>query len=680
MKAVTVVSLLLVFLAVAFARQEPAAAAPQKNRPVTKVIGLLKDMQAALEKEAAEDESVYKELNCWCNTNTKEKSAAIEEAEKRIAELTTFVEQAAAQISQFKTEIATLEKEIAENQEALAQALAIREKERAEHAAASKEMAQAIQALKSAITVLSKHHAPPKSALVDIASILHHHMHTYDVLLQDRLTHNQRRTLEAFIQQPDHFSQSATFKQAYAPQSGEVFGILGNMLDTFTADAKEADEEEAAKEQSYQDLKAAKMAEISAATESKETKKTQLADTENRLATAKQDIADTRESLGADQRFLVDLKAKCSATDAEWAERQKTRAEETEAVAKAVAVLTGDDAHDLFTRTFNNGASFVQMHAKVVSYKRSRVAALLKRVARRVGDSHAAALLQIAGSVQLDAFTEVKTAIDALVEGLLKEGQDEIKHRDWCNVELNQNAGQTSMKQRDQSDLQMKIDSLTQQADALTKEVAVLEAEIAELQKQVQAAGEDREKQNLDFQATVKDAQETQKLLAQATEVLKSFYAKTAFVQSDPAHPEVAVAPTKFDTYKKQGGSGVISLLESIINDSANLEKEAIQAEQDSQAAYETFVRDSNASIEAKQRDVTNKQETKAQAEADLNKAKEDLARVGDELASLAEYVAQVHTACDFVLKNFDVRQSSRSQEVEALRQAKAILSGMQTE
>eukprot|EP00421_Protoceratium_reticulatum_P048671 CAMPEP_0168441562 /NCGR_PEP_ID=MMETSP0228-20121227/43555_1 /TAXON_ID=133427 /ORGANISM="Protoceratium reticulatum, Strain CCCM 535 (=CCMP 1889)" /LENGTH=58 /DNA_ID=CAMNT_0008455893 /DNA_START=9 /DNA_END=182 /DNA_ORIENTATION=+ len=40
-------------------------------------------------------------------------------------------------------------------------------------------------------------------------------------------------------------------------------------------------------------------------------------------------------------------------TDKEWEERQKTRQLEMEAVSKAVAVLSGDDAHDLFTRTFN---------------------------------------------------------------------------------------------------------------------------------------------------------------------------------------------------------------------------------------------------------------------------------------------------------------------------------------
>jgi chromosome segregation ATPase len=668
MKAATLVLLCLALLGAAMARQEPA---PQKNRPVAKVLNLLKDMQTALAKEAEEDEKVYEQLDCWCKTNDKEKSASIAEAEKRIAELTTFVEQAAALISQLETEISNLEKEIASNREALAQALAIREKERAEFAAASKELAQAISALKSATVVLSKHHSKPApaEALINIASILHHHMHKFSGMLS--LTHKQKRVIESFIQQPkDFFGASPSFKQAYAPQSGEVFGILENMLETFEADLKEAEEEEASKEHAYQDLKVAKEAEISAAEESRENKKHELADTQNKLANAKQDIEDTRNSLAADQQFLVNLKEKCQQTDAEWAERQKTRAEETEAVTKAVAVLSSDDAHDLFTRTFNNGASFVQVNAKVSSYKRQRVARLLKRVAKRVGDSHAPQLIQIAAAAALDSFTQVKEAIDALVVGLQKEQADEAAHKDWCNAEFNENEAQTTGKSRDKSDLVIKIDGLTQQIDSLTKEVAVLEAEIAELQKQVQAAGEDREKENLDFQATVKDAQETQKLLAQAADVLKAFYNKSLLQKEEP------VAPTKFNEYKKQGGSGVLALLEAIVADSARLEKEAIQAEQDSQAAYETFVKDSNNSVEAKQRDITNKQETKAVAEADLTAAKEDLASVESELASLSEYAAQIHTACDFVLKNFEIRQTARAQEIEALGQAKAILSG----
>merc|ERR1719343_545376 len=63
-----------------------------KNRPVTKVITLLKDMLKQLEKEAAEDEEIYEKMACWCESNDKEKTKAIAEAETRIAELTTKIE------------------------------------------------------------------------------------------------------------------------------------------------------------------------------------------------------------------------------------------------------------------------------------------------------------------------------------------------------------------------------------------------------------------------------------------------------------------------------------------------------------------------------------------------------------------------------------------------------------
>merc|ERR1711957_600297 len=50
------------------------------------------------------------------------------------------------------------------------------------------------------------------------------------------------------------------------------------------------------------------------------------------------------------------------------------------------------------------------------------------------------------------------------------------------------------------------------------------------------------------------------------------------------------------------------------------------------------------------------------------------------ELEQLSNYNAELHQSCDFVLKNFDLRQTARDEEVEALRQAKAILSGAKFE
>ena len=39
-------------------------------------------------------------------------------------------------------------------------------------------------------------------------------------------------------------------------------------------------------------------------------------------------------------------------------------------------------------------------------------------------------------------------------------------------------------------------------------------------------------------------------------------------------------------------------------------------------------------------------------------------------------YIAQLHGSCDFLLENFDVRREARSGEIDAIKKAKAVLSG----
>ena len=58
-------------------------------------------------------------------------------------------------------------------------------------------------------------------------------------------------------------------------------------------------------------------------------------------------------------------------------------------------------------------------------------------------------------------------------------------------------------------------------------------------------------------------------------------------------------------------------------NDAKATEAETIRSEENAQKAYEDFVKDTNASIEAKSKDIVNKSETKAQTEADLVTTKE---------------------------------------------------------
>merc|ERR1711957_411899 len=467
-----------------------------------------------------------------------------------------------------------------------------------------------------------------------------------------------------------------TFKQSYAPQSGEIFGILRQMKETFEANLSDAQKEEMANQKAYEDLKAAKEAEIAAGQAQIDTKTQELADTDEKLAQAKEDIEDTRNALAADEKFLMMLKEKCQMTDKEWEERQKTRQLEMEAVSKALAILSGDDAHDLFTKTFN--PAFLQEESSMQKGRRIQASKLLKAVADKLNSPRLATL---AYKVRLDAFTRVKKAIDDMIAQLLKEKEDEIKHKDFCVDEFNTNQLQTEKKEREKQDLIAKIEDLELTIKTLTEEIESLKAEIAEMQVQLKRAGENREKENKEFQMTVADQRETQKLLQAALNVLSEFYGKkekAALLQQEPVGPP---PPPGFESYKKNAASGgVMSMIQQIISDAKAMEAETIRSEEDAQKAYEDFVKETNASIEAKSKEIVNKSELKAKAETDLVETKEAKEAVMLELEQLSNYNAQLHQSCDFILKNFDLRQTARDEEVEALRQAKAILSGAKFE
>merc|ERR1712187_393586 len=309
--------------------------------------------------------------------------------------------------------------------------------------------------------------------------------------------------------------------QSYAPQSGAIFGILRQMKETFEANLSDSQKEEMANQKAYEDLKAAKEAEIAAGQSQIDTKTGELADTDQKNAQSKEDIEDTRNSLSADEQFLMMLKEKCQMTDQEWEERQKTRQLEMEAVSKALAILSGDDAHDLFTRTFN--PALLQEGSSLDASRRSEASKLLKAVAEKHNNPKLATL---AYKVRLDAFTRVKKAIDDMIAQLLKEKEDEIKHKDFCVDEFNSNQLQTEKKEREKQDLIAKIEDLEMTIKTLAEEIQTLKAEIAEMQVQLKRAGENRKKENKEFQTTVADQRETQKLLQAALNVLAEFYGK----------------------------------------------------------------------------------------------------------------------------------------------------------
>jgi len=229
---------------------------------------------------------------------------------------------------------------------------------------------------------------------------------------------------------------------------------------------------------------------------------------------------------------------------------------------------------------------------------------------------------------------------------------------------------QTERKEAEKQDLLALIEDLQLQIKTLTGEIDTLISEIKELNLNMKRGGEDREKENKEFQAVVADQRASQKLLTAALDILKGVYDK-ALLQEGQA------PPAGFKEYKKNENSGgVMGMIQTIINDAKTMEAEVIRAEEDAQKAYEDFVKDSNASIQEKTKSQVNKDEERAKATEDLNQATQDKEAALLELEQLSNYNAELHSSCDFIMKNFEIRQTGRDEEIEALKQAKGILSG----
>lgn len=480
---------------------------------------------------------------------------------------------------------------------------------------------------------------------------------------------------------------------SYAPQSSQIFGILKQMQDEFEANLSQAQKDEMKAVAEFKDLSSSMSAQIAAGKSKLDSIEADYAANAKALADAEEDYELSTGKRASDVEFLRNLKLTCQDLDRQWAERSKTRGEEITAVGEALTILTEDDNREHLAKT----VEFFQQQSisdSVSQARRSSAMAVLRSAihqpafqtddlmaawtGRLTGPSSApkAQLATLAVSTQLDSFTKVKAMMDKMVADLKVEQEEEVKFKANCETEFNTNEKTTFTKKEEKADLEAKIESLTKLIGTLGEEVATAKSSIADSEVAIKKASETREKENSEFQTTIADQRATQAILSKALDRLKEFYEKkSALLQTGASSKQEP--PVKFNAYKSNAGSsGVMGLLEQIIEDSKALEKEATAGETEAQASYESFVKESNAVIAELSTAITSKSKAVAASEVELEQAKSDLTSTDNEIASLEEFKADLHQQCDWVLKNFNIRQAARLQEIEAIQKAKAILSG----
>jgi len=626
--------------------------------PVTRVTNLLKEMSSTLNKEQEEDEALHDKLACWCSNNEYEKKGASEAAIAKIADLEATIEMLTARSAELKTRIKELETEVAADKSSLSKATAIREKQLKEFHGMELDNIAALENLKAAIVVLGRH----QGAAFPQAGFLQGAVPGWS----PREINSVKRAMKsAAVFMQAHGGQS--YMPSYAAKSGEIFGVLKQLQEEMQGELGDAQKTEAMRAASFAELRSAKTSQIESGEKMAENKEDELAKTDMDNAEAKEDLGQTQASLSEDQKFLANLGETCKEADANFAKRKESRLNEIQAVAQTIEILASDDAKDAMDTTFN----FVQIksnNAQTLAAKqlRHQAAVVLRKAAK------GPELSMLATAVELDAFVKVKAMIDKMIATLQMQQADEVKKNDWCNAEIQSNE-MSNMKASDlKADQEAKIGELETTIKTLSEEIEKAHLDISGLQTNMQRASENRKQENLDFQKVVADQMVTAEILAKALDKLATFYDEAAFVQSKKQTPPVAQAEYK----KSSGSTGVMSMIEKLIYDTKEITAESKKSEGEAQAAYEALVGDTNDSVLGLSREIASKTKARAKAKKDLAMTSGDLADTERDIENLGKTNADLHAECDYVMKNFGARQQARSEEVEALQQAKQILNG----
>jgi len=720
----------------------------ENESPVKRVVGLLEKMKAELQAEADNEAKMYDQMVCWCETNEREKTTAVAQAEATILDLQAEIEQRSARVGELSTEVDAMKKQIAEDTATLKQATKIREGDAGSFRDDEKAKVQAITNLKNAIAVLGQHQGlqrglkDPKGAslsqlgaqeMFGLRIVLRDIVYQHELmqasssrgssLLQvdsESSTASLNKLLGASTAEeaslPLKFAEKvlaraaakpqASFLQAkqpasqsYASQSDGIYGILTTMLDEFEADLASAQKSDASGGVNFEELSKAKTEQIAVGKAKLDELEGANAANSKALSDAKENLQLTTEQRAADVEFLRNLKLTCNDLDAQWATRSKTRNDEIVAVAETISILTSDDNHEQLKAggvAMLQPASLLQvLETSAMRALRVKASKVLRTAAHSPvfeGDdllsawrsrsqasvtSPRAQLSTLAVAVQLDGFAKVKATIDKLLAELKDQQAEEVKFKAYCGKELDENEKATFDKNELKEDLETQIKQLTALQEKLAEDIAAANEQIAATQLEVKKASQTREDENAAFQTVVSDQRATQTILDKALQRLKDFYATRLSGRALLQVSAKQTPPVQFNSYKNNAGSSpVMGLIEQIIEDSKALEKEAISGERQAQADYETMVVDSNTLVSDLTDAVNSKTKASAQANMDQSEAQSNLDMANSELESLAAYEGDLHSQCDFVLKNFTIRQAARLQEMEAITQAKAILSG----
>jgi len=665
--------------------------------PIRRVVTLLQNMQDKVTAEGKKEEELFEKFMCYCKSGSGDLKKSISDGETKISEDSASLEEKSALSAQLKKDLAEHKGDRKDAKDALAKATALREKEASIFAKDSSDAKTNIAAMGKAIAAIEK--GAGGSFLQATSSAVLRRL-----TVEMDLSSSDRDMLTSFL----------TSDGGYAPQSGEIVGILKQMKETMEKELADMTATEKAAIADFGALSAAKEKEIAMNTKAIEAKTERKGRVDVEVVDLKETVDDTSKAVAEDKKFLADLKSNCDTKQKEWEVRSKTRADELLALADTIKILNDDDALELFKKTLPS-PSLLQL--KVSSSAVRKQALKLLRSGAQHDPKLELVMLALRGG-QSTNFDKVIKMIDEMVELLGKEQTDDDDKKSYCEAELDKTEDDLKVLENSISDLEKAIDEAKSDVAKLTEELAALASGIKALDKSVGEATETRKEENAEYKASMQADKAAKELIGIAKNRLMKFYnpklykpppkvemgeeqsiavnmgseaaptvapsgiagtGVTAFVQLASDDTEApAPPPETWGAYQKKGQeqSGVTAMMDLLVADLDKHMTESEVDEKDAQSDYESFMQDAKNKRAADSKSISDKEGVKADLEAKLQDMGKEKKSSLKEAMGVAETLKDLHLECDWLLKNFEARKTARAGEVDSLKKAKAVLSG----
>jgi len=646
------------------------AAVTVEVTPVQKVIQLLEGMAEKGKAEKHAEQVQFAAYKQFCDDTTTDKQRAIKENSELMESLSASIEKGTSDAATLQKEIDGLNEDISVWTGDKKAATEVRDMENADYLKTHKDYSESVDALERAIAVLKKQaYDRAQTALAQVSA---------GVLIPE----HAKKVIAAFLAQGDAVEQApldvtAPESNAYEFQSQGVIDMLEKLLDKFSDERTDLEKVESNAKHAYEMLMQDLTAQIETATADRDSKTQTRASKLQQVAEDKGDLADTTATRDEDQKYLDELVATCTQKSSDFENRQQLRADELEAIDKAVEILSSgavSGAAEKHLPSLVQKTSFAQVNTVSQNAAQAQVAKFLQEQGAKINSR---VLSTLAVRVADDPFTKVKKMIKDLIVRLMEEANEEAEHKGWCDTELARNEQTRKEKTTSVESLHAEIDELSASIAKLTQEITDLTNEVAKLDKAVAEATELRAQEKAKNEQTIKDAQEAQTAVAQAVAVLKEFYDKaaeaTSLVQQQPESPEIFDSPY---TGMQSEHGGVVGMLEVIQSDFARLETDTKAGEAESQKEFDDFSSESAVNRAQMTKDIEHKTNKKTNDESANTRAKEDLEATQKELDTALAYYDKLKPSCVDAGVSYEDRVARRKEEIESLQEALRILNG----